>query len=138
MPVRHRSRADGAAFITSLAGRLIGRGLTLSPVILARQARVALGDGIPQAVNAQTVVMALGERPGLSAADSLGVYLTHHPTDATADSAGNCISNIRAAGISVADAAERAGHLIMAKRAFGESGVALNVSLKDAPRLGRT
>lgn len=127
---------NGPAFITALTERLTQRGLTFGPVILARQARVALGDGIAQALGAQTVVMALGERPGLSAADSLGVYITHHPTDDTADSARNCISNIRAAGTSVADAATRAEQLILAMREHGKSGVAFNTLLTDGPLLG--
>jgi ethanolamine ammonia-lyase small subunit len=92
---------NGVAFLSALADRLGAMGLHLSPVILARQARVALGDGIAQALGATTVVMALGERPGLSAADSLGVYITHLPRPDTADSARNCISNIRAAGLPV-------------------------------------
>ena len=127
---------NGAAFITALAERLTRRGLSFGPVILARQARVALGDDIAQALGAKTVVMALGERPGLSAADSLGVYITHDPTDTTPDSARNCLSNIREAGLSVGQAADTAEALILAMRDFGGSGVALNTSLQEAPRLG--
>lgn len=125
---------NGAAFIAVLAERLTAQGLSFGPVVLARQARVALGDEIARATGAQTVVMALGERPGLSAADSLGVYITHRPDAQTADSARNCISNIRAAGTSVADAAAQAEGLILAMRDFGASGVALN-SAGHAPRI---
>lgn len=121
---------NGAAFITALAARLTQRGLRLSPVILARQARVALGDDIAMALGAQTVVMALGERPGLSAADSLGVYITHQPTATTPDSARNCLSNIREAGLCVREAARTAERLILAMRDFGGSGVALNTALQ--------
>ena len=92
----------------------------------ARQARVALGDGIAVALKAQTVVVALGERPGLSAADSLGVYITHRPRIGMPDSARNCLSNIREGGMDVESAAERAMGLIRAMRSFGESGVALS------------
>jgi ethanolamine ammonia-lyase small subunit len=70
--------------------------------------------------------MALGERPGLSAADSLGAYITHLPRPDTADSARNCISNIRAAGLPVDDAADQAARLIAAMRATGQSGVTLS------------
>lgn len=128
---------NGAAFIAALAERLTRRGLSFGAVILARQARVALGDDIAQAVAAQTVVMALGERPGLSAADSLGVYITHAPTDTTPDSARNCLSNIREAGLDVAQAVDTAEALILAMRDFGGSGVALNTSLQGNPLLGR-
>lgn len=129
---------NGAAFVTALAQLLAAKGLSVSPVILAKQARVALGDDIARTIGAQTVVMAVGERPGLSAADSLGVYITHCPQEATPDSARNCISNIREAGTSVADAAATAARLILAMRDFGGSGVALNTALQggalpDAP-----
>ncbi len=120
---------NGAGFMAELAGLLGRMGLRLSPVILARQARVALGDGIALALGAQTVVMALGERPGLSAADSLGVYITHRPLAQTPDSARNCISNIRDAGTSVTDAADHAARLIAAMRASGLSGVALSQAI---------
>lgn len=120
---------NGAAFFIALADRLLARGLKISPVILARQARVALGDAISTGLQAQTVVVALGERPGLSAADSLGVYVTHRPTATTPDSARNCISNIRAAGTSVADAARQTEALIDAMQKTGLSGVALSQML---------
>ncbi|MEM1039153.1 MAG: ethanolamine ammonia-lyase subunit EutC [Pseudomonadota bacterium] len=120
---------NGPAFFAALAARLAARGLNVGPVIVARQARVALGDGIATALDAQTVVMALGERPGLSAADSLGVYITHKPHPGTADSERNCISNVREAGLSIEAAAEQAEHLIMAMRRTGQSGVALSSSL---------
>ena len=117
---------NGAAFMRVLCGALDARGLRVSPVILARQARVALGDGIAVALQAKTVVMALGERPGLSAADSLGIYITHMPGPDTQDSARNCISNVRDAGLSVDVAADQTAALIDAMRAAGRSGVALN------------
>ncbi|MBL4627488.1 MAG: ethanolamine ammonia-lyase subunit EutC [Roseicyclus sp.] len=124
---------NGAAFMTALATRLRNCGLSHGPVILARQARVALGDGIAQALQADIVVMALGERPGLSAADSLGVYITHQgscqPGQTTPDSTRNCLSNIRAAGLSVDEAAAQALTLILAMGDTGQSGVALSKAL---------
>ena len=120
---------NGVAFLSALSERLLATGLKLSPVILARQARVALGDGIALELQATTTVMALGERPGLSAADSLGVYITHLPREDTPDSARNCISNIRAAGLPVAEAADQAARLIAAMRATGQSGVMLSQAM---------
>ena len=115
--------------MAALAERLGAPGLRSGPVILAQQARVAIGDKIAIATGAETVVMALGERPGLSAADSLGVYITHRPGPATPDSARNCISNIREGGIGVAEAADQAARLITAMRKAGHSGVALSQGL---------
>lgn len=127
---------NGPAFVIALSQRLSARGLRVGKVICARQARVAVGDDIAVALGAETVVMAIGERPGLSAADSLGVYITQHPTTMTQDSARNCISNIREAGTTVMDATLQAEQLIVAMRETGLSGVALSTSLasKALPR----
>ncbi len=120
---------NGPAFISALAQRLQTRGLTIGKVICARQARVALGDDIALVLGAETVVIAIGERPGLSASDSLGVYITHRPTVTTQDSARNCISNVREAGTNAVDAAFQAEQLIIAMRETGLSGVALSKTL---------
>jgi len=123
---------NGPAFLSELAARLAAAGLRIGPVVIARQARVALGDQIARAMGAGTVVVALGERPGLSAADSLGVYITHDPQPHTPDSARNCISNIREAGLSVAAAAIEAERLIHAMRTHRVSGVALGQVTAEA------
>jgi ethanolamine ammonia-lyase small subunit len=105
-------------------------------VILARQARVALGDPIAVALGATTVVVALGERPGLSAADSLGVYITQGPRIGTPDSARNCLSNVRDGGIGIEDAADRAMALIRAMRQLGQSGVVLSQKIASGALAG--
>lgn len=124
---------NGPAFLYALHRGLTARGLRPGPIVLARQARVALGDGVARALGARTVVMALGERPGLSAADGLGVYITHRAEgfapEAVPDSARNCLSNVRDAGLQVAEAAAQAERLIAAMRASGQSGVALSRAL---------
>lgn len=117
---------NGAAFVAELAAHLTQGGLTFGPVILARQARVALGDGIARAMGAKTVVMILGERPGLSAADGLGIYITQNPAAHTPDSARNCLSNVRAEGLPVTEAARQTYELVKAMREAGCSGVALS------------
>ena len=117
---------NGAAFMVHLTKALAHMGLLCSPVVLAQQARVALGDDIAIALRASTVVMVLGERPGLSAADGLGVYITQGPTAQTPDSARNCISNVREEGLSVSNAVLQTCELIKDMRATGLSGIALN------------
>lgn len=124
---------NGAAFVAQLNTLLSDAGLSCSPVILAQQARVALGDKIAQAMGAKTVVMVLGERPGLSAADGLGVYITQNPNAQTADSARNCISNVRAEGLPIDKAAQQTCALIREMRAAGCSGVALTQT-RSLPR----
>ncbi|MEL6584154.1 MAG: ethanolamine ammonia-lyase subunit EutC [Pseudomonadota bacterium] len=126
------SNQSGAAFFARLAAAVAEAGLSTSRVVLAEQARVALGDKIALAQRAEIVVMALGERPGLSAADSLGVYVTFDPSAATADSARNCISNIRPGGLGVEDAVAQVMQMIADMRRHRLSGVALGQRLNSA------
>jgi ethanolamine ammonia-lyase small subunit len=82
--------------------------LTFAPPIIAQQARVALGDEIAEALGVKLVVMLIGERPGLSSSDSLGIYLTYAPKPGlTKDAERNCISNIRPDGLPIEEAAKR-------------------------------
>ena len=104
----------------------------IAPLVVARLGRVALGDVVANALNAEIAVMLIGERPGLSAPDSMGAYLTFAPTPQTSDAERNCISNIRPEGLSYADAAMKLVHLLRAMRARRLSGVGLK---DDADRL---
>jgi ethanolamine ammonia-lyase small subunit len=87
-------------------------GWTVAPVVIASQARVALGDQIGACFNARLSMMLIGERPGLSSPDSLGIYLTFDPRLGRADAERNCISNIHSGGLSPPEAAYRAAWLI--------------------------
>jgi ethanolamine ammonia-lyase small subunit len=100
-------------------------GLSYSPVVVARQARVALGDDIGEHLGARLVAVLIGERPGLSSPDSLGIYLTHAPRSGRHDAERNCISNVRPEGLSIARAAHKlAWHIGEALR-LGLTGVGL-------------
>jgi ethanolamine ammonia-lyase small subunit len=81
-------------------------GWSVAPIVIATQARVALGDEIGAAMDAKLCAVLIGERPGLSVADSLGIYLTYQPAIGRRDSERNCISNIHADGLSYAAAAD--------------------------------
>lgn len=94
--------AHAAPLIAALPPDLRG-----GPVVLARQARVALGDEIGERMGARMVAVLIGERPGLSSPDSLGVYLTYGPKPGRTDAERNCISNIRPGGLSHQTAADR-------------------------------
>jgi ethanolamine ammonia-lyase small subunit len=100
-------------------------GWTLGPVVLAQQARVALGDEIGARLGARQVVVWIGERPGLSACDSLGIYLTHAPRVGRTDAERNCISNVRPAGLAYEAAAARLLYLLRGALRLGRSGIAL-------------
>ena len=113
-----------AGTVAAVLARLPG--WSVAPLVLAHQARVALGDPIGQALGATVVVVLVGERPGLSSADSLGLYLTHGPRPGRADSERNCISNVRPPhGLGYAQAADTLVALLQASRQLGASGVVL-------------
>ncbi len=86
--------------------------LSVAPVVIATQARVALGDGIGEAIGARCCAMLIGERPGLSVANSLGIYLTYDPKIGRRDSERNCISNIHEHGASYGAASDLLAWLI--------------------------
>lgn len=106
--------------------------LRIGPVVLAGQARVALGDEAASVMGARLVALLVGERPGLSAAESLGVYLTWEPKPGRADSERNCISNIHADGLSIQTAADKLCWLATEAARLKLTGVALK---EDAPSL---
>lgn len=98
-----------------------------TPVVLATQARVAIGDDIGEVFGAQLVIVLIGERPGLTAPDSLGAYLTYQPRRGRMNSERNCVSNIHAAGTSYALGAHKIGYLAREALRLKLTGV----SLKD-------
>jgi ethanolamine ammonia-lyase small subunit len=102
-------------------------GWRLAPLVIVRQGRVAIGDAVASALGAGAVAVLIGERPGLSAPDSMGAYLTWRPRLDSTDADRNCISNIRPDGIGYADAAFKLTFLLRELRIHGRSGV----SLKD-------
>ena len=132
--------ADGlsARAVTTHAQPLLAQTLPrldnwrIAPLVVARLGRVALGDAVANALGAEIAVMLIGERPGLSAPNSMGAYLTFAPTPQTSDAERNCISNIRPEGLPYTDAAVKLVHLLRAMRARRLSGVGLK---DDADRL---
>jgi ethanolamine ammonia-lyase small subunit len=101
------------------------RGWRLTPVTLVEQGRVAIGDQIGECLGANLVVVLIGERPGLSSPDSLGIYLTWGPEQGLSDACRNCISNVRPDGLSFEHASQRLLYLMREARHLGISGVAL-------------
>jgi ethanolamine ammonia-lyase small subunit len=104
---------------------LVADSIEVAHAVVATGARVALGDEIGEVLGARMTAMLIGERPGLSAADSLGVYLTFAPAVGTTDEKRNCVSNIHGAGLSYDDAAAKVSWLIRAALAREMTGIAL-------------
>ncbi|MET8778788.1 ethanolamine ammonia-lyase subunit EutC [Nocardia sp. NPDC004654] len=120
----------GAPLLAALATELADT-YSIAPPVIATQARVALGDHIAAALGVQTLIVLIGERPGLSVADSLGIYLTHLPKPGRTDADRNCISNIHPPeGLGYQQAAKVVSSLISGARRLGRSGV----DLKDTSR----
>ena len=126
--------ADGlsAAAVHKHAGPLLPRlraalpsAWTIAPLIIATQARVALGDEIGALLQARMALVLIGERPGLSSPDSLGAYLTFAPTPGRSDAERNCVSNIRPEGLPPEQAAQRIAWLLGEAMRRRSSGIAL-------------
>ena len=117
--------AHAAPLLAALQPWIVAEGWTLASLVIATQARVALGDEIADALGARSVLVLIGERPGLSAPDSLGAYLTFAPRPGRRDAERNCLSNIRPAGLSYSLAAFRLAWLIAAAHRGGLTGVGL-------------
>ncbi len=125
-------QAGAAALVQACIAQLPE--LTIGPVVIARQARVALADAIGERLRARVTVMVIGERPGLSVADSLGIYMTFAPRVGRADSERNCISNIHdAGGLSVVQAAQTLGWLLRESLRRQLSGVDLKDDQASLP-----
>jgi ethanolamine ammonia-lyase small subunit len=105
--------------------RLSAERWSRAAIVVALRGRVALGDDIGERLKARLVVVMIGERPGLSSPDSLGIYLTHAPRIGRTDAERNCISNIHARGLGYEEAARKLDWLVSAALARGVSGIAL-------------
>jgi ethanolamine ammonia-lyase small subunit len=129
-------QAHAAPLALRMADLARAAGLSLAPFVIATQARVALGDHIALLLKARAVLMLIGERPGLSAVDSLGAYFTHATKPGVStDADRNCVSNIKDGGLPLEDAASRLLWLITEARRRGASGVALKDESGLAPLL---
>ncbi|KPI28868.1 Ethanolamine ammonia-lyase [Actinobacteria bacterium OK074] len=122
-----RAVHEHAAAVVTATTALLPVEWRVGPVVLAEQARVALGDDVASAMHATMVVVLIGERPGMSAADSLGAYLTYQPRPGvTTDADRNCLSNIRPPlGLTYEGAAAKLVGLMGRARELGLTGVGL-------------
>ena len=114
-----------AAPLLAALKRLLADELRHAPVVIATQARVALADEIGELLQAKLTVMLIGERPGLSSPDSLGIYITHAPFRGRGDAGRNCISNVRPEGLSYSAAAFKLAWLVREALARQLTGIEL-------------
>jgi ethanolamine ammonia-lyase small subunit len=121
-----------APLLTELLPRL--KGLRLAPVCVVEQGRVAIGDEVGLALGAEISVVLIGERPGLSSPNSLGAYITWAPRPGCTDAERNCISNIRAEGLSYAQAAAQLVDTVTGARRLRLTGVELKIETRMGER----
>ena len=121
-------------FLDAMLPRLAGEGWLDAPIVVVEQGRVAVGDEVGQVLRARLVVILIGERPGLTAPDSMGIYLTYQPAIGTTDASRNCISNVRRDGLSYELAAHKLFYLISEARRRKLTGVALKDEAEVAPQ----
>jgi ethanolamine ammonia-lyase small subunit len=116
---------QAVVFVSALHDRLLSLGWTLYPVFIVPYARVKIQDEIGECLHAPLALVALGERPGLGAPDSLGAYFTWMPRHPSTDADRNCLSNTRPEGLAPEAAARKAAQMLIAARAGKQSGVVL-------------
>lgn len=116
---------NAVPFLTQLQQHLAPAHLSIAPICIVEQGRVAIGDEVAELLGAKAVVVLIGERPGLSSPDSMGLYLTWKPRVGLTDADRNCISNVRPAGLRYEDAAYKLYYLLVQARQRRVSGVAL-------------
>lgn len=104
----------------------------MAPLCVVQQGRVAVGDEVAELVGARAVVVLIGERPGLSSPDSMGLYLTWMPRIGLTDASRNCISNVRPAGLNYEDAANKLYYLLSESRRRQFSGCDLKDEMTGA------
>ena len=114
-----------APLLQALRARLIEETWVLAPLVIVEQGRVAVGDEVGELLGAKIVVVLIGERPGLSSPDSLGLYITWAPRVGLTDERRNCISNVRPAGLGCEDAAAKLHYLLHEARRRQLTGVGL-------------
>jgi ethanolamine ammonia-lyase small subunit len=114
---------------------LRAEGWRIAPLVIVHQGRVAVGDAIAVALGVRAVAILIGERPGLSAPDSMGAYLTWRPRLDSTDAERNCISNIRPAGINYPDAAFKLTFLLRELRLHRRSGITLKDNSDGGPQI---
>jgi ethanolamine ammonia-lyase small subunit len=117
--------AHAVELVRSLMPRLAADGIAIGHAVVASGARVALGDEIGAILGARIIAVLIGERPGLSAPDSLGAYLTFAPRAGLTDAERNCVSNMHGSGLGYEEAASKIAWLVREGLARGVTGVAL-------------
>jgi ethanolamine ammonia-lyase small subunit len=126
---------NAAPFLDAMLPTL-REGWHVAPLCIVKEARVAVGDEVGEVLGAKMVVVLIGERPGLSSPDSMGIYMTLNPRVGLTDESRNCISNVRPQGLVYEHAAYKLHYLMTEARRRGVSGVSLKDEAEALPKAG--
>ena len=126
---------NSAPFLDVLQRRIAAENWSVAPLCIVSQGRIAIGDEVGEILGAKAVVVLIGERPGLSSPDSMGLYLTWMPRVGLLDDSRNCIYNVRPAGLRYADAAYKLHYLLTQAHKRQLSGVGLKDETLADPQL---
>lgn len=126
---------NATPFLSILQHRIAAENWSIAPICIVRQGRVAVGDEVAELLGAKAVVVLIGERPGLSSPDSMGLYLTWMPQVGLTDASRNCISNVRPAGLRYEEAAYKLHYLLSESHKRQLSGVDLKDETASEPDL---
>ncbi|CAN5172354.1 ethanolamine ammonia-lyase subunit EutC [soil metagenome] len=126
---------NAAPFLSVLQRRIAAENWSVAPLSIVSQGRVAIGDEVGELLGARAVVVLIGERPGLSSPDSMGLYLTWMPRVGLLDDSRNCISNVRPAGLRYEEAARKLHYLLSQAHQRQLSGVGLKDETLADPQL---
>lgn len=126
---------NAAKFLDVMLRSLANDDWHIAPLCIVKEARVAIGDEVAEILGAKMVVVLIGERPGLSSPDSMGIYMTLNPRIGLTDESRNCISNVRPAGLGYEHAAYKLNYLMTEARRRGLSGVRLKDEAEALPRV---
>lgn len=124
---------NAASFLDVMLPAIASRGWRMGPLVIVKEARVAVGDEVAELLRADMVVVLIGERPGLSSPDSMGLYMTLNPRVGLTDESRNCISNVRKEGLSYEGAAHKLFYLMSEAKRRGLSGVQLKDEAEALP-----
>lgn len=116
---------NGFSFLHAFIPLLEQAEIKVTPVCLIENSRVAIADQIGSMLSAKLSVILIGERPGLSSPNSMGIYMTYNPKPGTTDEIRNCISNVRSGGLSIADGVKKLAYLVEQALITKKSGVEL-------------